>query len=134
MSETELDQAVTEHRDDRVIWLGTVTKSGRPTIRPVWFVVDDGQLIAFSAPDSAKVRQIERNPHVVLTFHTDPAAQRVRVIDGLAAVERDGAPASAPGFLEKYEHLYAGIGYDRASFDAAFSARLVITPTRTWGW
>ncbi|TCP57535.1 PPOX class probable F420-dependent enzyme [Tamaricihabitans halophyticus] len=135
MTDAALSKAINDHDSDLVVWLGTVTASGRPTIRPVWFVVDGGRLVIFSAPGAAKVRHVARNPQVVLTFHTDPAAQEVRVIDGLAEVDQTGPPASStPGFLEKYEHLYAGLGYDRTSFDTALSTRLVITHTRTWGW
>ncbi|WP_369822196.1 pyridoxamine 5'-phosphate oxidase family protein [Saccharomonospora sp. CUA-673] len=124
-----------DHAGDMVVWLGTVTAAGRPTVRPVWFVVDDGRLVTFSAPRAAKVRHLARNRHVVLSFPTDAHARNVRVIDGTAEVDADGPRASAmPGFLDKYEHLYAGLGYDRAGFDAALSTRITITPTRTWGW
>lgn len=140
MTDSQLATAVADHSGDPVIWLGTVSPSSasghaRPTIRPVWFVVAEGCFVLFSSPGAAKVRHVARNPHVVLTFHTDPRAERVRVIDGLAEIDRTGPPASATsGFLDKYEHLYAEMDYTRSGFDASFSARIIITPTRTWEW
>lgn len=72
------------------------------------------------------------------------ACGMVRVgMHGPFQVERpDGNPvrharppaSTTAGFPGKYEHLYAGLGYDREGFDAALATRLVVVPTRTWGW
>ncbi|KID29868.1 Pyridoxamine 5'-phosphate oxidase [Prauserella sp. Am3] len=135
MSEGDLARVMAQHGQDPVVWLCTVTAHGRPTVRPVWFVVDGGAFVVFSAPGTAKVAHVRGNPQVTLTFHTDSAARSVRVVDGLAAIDSHGPAASeTPGFLDKYEHLYAGLGYDRAGFDVALSMRLTVVPTSTWGW
>lgn len=133
MTETTLPDALAAHAADLVLWLGTVTPSGRPTTRPVWFLYDGDDLLVFSEPGAAKVRHVRRNPRVVVSFPSDPAAASVRVVDGTAAVE-ETPPSSFPAYLAKYESHYASVGYDRASFDATFHTLLRITPTRTWGW
>ena len=122
-----------EHPADEVLWFGTVTPSGRPTTRPVWFVHHDGELLLFSEPGAAKVRHLAGNPHVVVTFPSDPAAAHVRVVSGTAVGEH-GLPSAFPGYLAKYERHYDAVGYDRDRFDATFDALVRITPERTWGW
>lgn len=133
MTDDAVRSALTTHASDLVLWLGTVTPSGRPTTRPVWFLHDDGDLLVFSEPGAAKVRHVRKNPQVVVNFPSDPAAASVRVVHGTATVE-ETAPSSFPGYLAKYEEQYPVVGHDRASFDTAYSALLRITPARTWGW
>ncbi|MBC3194337.1 pyridoxamine 5'-phosphate oxidase family protein [Pseudonocardia sp. C8] len=133
MSDTTVQDALAARAADQVLWLGTVTPSGRPTIRPVWFLHEGGDLLVFSEPGAAKVRHVRHNPQVVVTFPSDPAAASVRVVDGKATVE-EAVPSSFPAYLDKYEPQYAGVGLDRASFDATYHALVRITPTRTWGW
>ena len=133
MTDDAVRSALTEHAADLVLWLGTVTPSGRPTTRPVWFLYDDGDLLVFSEATAAKVRHVRKNPQVVVTFTSDPAAASVRVVDGTATVE-EAVPSSFPGYRAKYEADLATMGYDRARFDAEFHTLLRITPTRTWGW
>lgn len=126
---------VTARGDEPVLWLGTVSPQGRPSIRPVWFVVHEGALVVFSAPEAWKVRHVQANPEVVVTFHTDAEASSVLVASGRAEVTLDGPPASSiPAYLAKYEASYPAVGYDREGIDTTFSARITITPTRAWGW
>ncbi|WP_337662003.1 pyridoxamine 5'-phosphate oxidase family protein [Actinoalloteichus sp. AHMU CJ021] len=128
-------EGLSEKAEDRVLWLGTVTPSNRPALRPVWFVYLEEKLVVFSEPHAAKVRHLFANPEVVMTFHSDPSAGHIRVVSGRAEVSLDGPPPSSiPEFLDKYEHLYPATGYTRHTFDAALSARITITPTHSWGW
>lgn len=133
MTDPSVRAALTSHASELVVWLGTVTPSGRPTTRPVWFLHDDGDLLVFSEPGAAKVRHVRKNPQVVVNFPGDPAAASVRVVHGTATVE-EAAPSSFPEYLAKYESHIVAMGYDRARLDAEFPTMLRITPVRTWGW
>ena len=42
------------------------------------------------------------------------------------------AASTTPGYLEKYEKMYEGIGLDKSSFDAAYDLGVRITPERFW--
>ena len=46
--------------------LGFVASDGRPLVAPVWFVVDDGQLVFTTHRHSSKGRALERDSRVVL--------------------------------------------------------------------
>lgn len=46
--------------------LGYVAKDGRPLVAPVWFVVDNDQLVFNTGKDTAKGRALARDPRVVI--------------------------------------------------------------------
>ena len=46
--------------------LGFVATDGRPLVAPVWFVVDDGQLVFTTHRQSSKGRALARDPRVVI--------------------------------------------------------------------
>lgn len=120
---------------DTVVWLTTVSAMNRPASRPVWFVFDGAQLIVFSRPDAVKVKHIENNPYVSLSFNTTDQGLDVLVISGKAEIDRTLVPSTAPGgYLAKYEPRYATIGLDRETFDQTYSVGVRITPTSSWSY
>ncbi|MGH3901402.1 MAG: pyridoxamine 5'-phosphate oxidase family protein [Pseudonocardiaceae bacterium] len=130
----ELDEQLRAKLHDRILWFTTVTPSGRPAPRPVWFVYDDGAFLVFSQATAAKVRHVRANPHVTVHFHTDPAAEHVLVVIGTAALADRLRASQLPAYLHKYEASFPAIGYDRDSFDASFNTCIRITPERAWGF
>lgn len=123
------------HLSDTVAWLTTVSPSGRPSPRPVWFVLDGGSFLVFSQPDKAKLTHIAANPHVSLHFNSAPEGTDILVITGRAELTDSAlVPSQAPGYLDKYEPHYARIGSDRDRFDGSYSVGIRITPERSWGF
>ncbi|EFC85791.1 pyridoxamine 5'-phosphate oxidase family protein [Parafrankia sp. EUN1f] len=121
--------------DDPVIWLATVSQAGQPSIRPVWFVLHEGKLVTFSTPKAWKVRHVQANPAVSVTFHTDRAAKSVLVVTGRAEVTLEGTPPSAiPAYWKKYETEMNHYGYTPERFDELYPVRITITPDKSWGW
>ena len=47
--------------------LGYLARDGRPLVAPVWFVVDDGELVFNTGRDTAKGRALQRDSRVVIT-------------------------------------------------------------------
>ena len=120
---------------DPVLWLATVSPKGRPSIRPAWFVLHEGALVTFSTPKAWKVRHIQENPEVCVTFHTDPAAKGVLVVAGRAELQLEGAPPSAiPAYWAKYEAAMRSYDYTPERFDELYPTRITIVPERAWGW
>ncbi|EHR50506.1 PPOX class probable F420-dependent enzyme [Saccharomonospora marina XMU15] len=123
------------HADDRIAWLTTVTPTGRPAPRPVWFVFDGEHFRVFSQPGTRKLEHIRRNPAVTLHFNSDADGSDVLVISATARLEgEERKPSTTPGYLDKYEQAYPAIGHDAGSFDASYSVGVRITPTRSWGF
>jgi PPOX class probable F420-dependent enzyme len=50
----------------RTAMLGYLAADGRPLVAPVWFVVDDGELVFNTGRESAKGRALARDSRVVI--------------------------------------------------------------------
>jgi PPOX class probable F420-dependent enzyme len=46
--------------------LGFLASDGRPLVAPVWFIVDNGELVFNTGATSAKGRALKRDPRVVI--------------------------------------------------------------------
>ena len=56
---SEFGALVARHlREDRIVWLTTITPSGKPLPSPVWFWWDGEDTVrVFSLPDTGRVRE-----------------------------------------------------------------------------
>ena len=59
--------------EERVVTCATVGPGGRPHLMPLWYVVEDGRVTAWTFGKSQKVRNLERLPQA--------DARRYRLID-----------------------------------------------------
>ena len=108
---TDLGALVARHlRDDRIVWLTTVTPGGAPLPSPVWFWWDGADTVyVFSLPDTARTRNIDENPKVSLNFAGDGSGGDIVILSGVASCEPDDAGAhKLPGYVHKYQW-----GFDR---------------------
>jgi PPOX class probable F420-dependent enzyme len=129
----ELTGQIERHlRDDQIVWLTTVTPTGRPAPRPVWFVWDGTHIIIYSEPNMAKLRHIAANDQVSLNFNSTPGGGDLVVISGRAEVV-DGAPlpSAFPGLLDKYLDTIRGMGNTKDWYDR-YSVAIRISPERAW--
>jgi PPOX class probable F420-dependent enzyme len=129
----EFTEQIEKHlRDDKIVWLTTVTPSGRPAPRPVWFLWDGTACTIYSVPDGAKLRHIAANDQVSLHFNCTPCGGDVVVISGRAAVLQGAPlPSAVPGMLEKYLDSIRAMGYTQEWYDA-YSTAIRVTPDRAW--
>jgi PPOX class probable F420-dependent enzyme len=119
---------------EQIIWLTTVTPSGVPQPRPVWFVWDGAAFILYSQPTAKKLRHIEKNPNVSLHFDAGPTGEDIQVLLGIAAIDRGAPPAKQmPAYLKKYSAGIAQIGLDPDSYSAEFSVAVRISSLRLRG-
>jgi PPOX class probable F420-dependent enzyme len=130
----EPDEKLLKRVDEPVAWLTTVTPTNRPAPRPIWFVYHDGAFIVFSQSGVAKLKHLKENPNVSINFNTDAAGEAVLVVSGTAEIVEGLKPSTTPGYLDKYEALYAHIGSDVAKFDAEYNVGIRVTPTKSWGF
>lgn len=130
----EPDEKLLKRVDEPLAWLTTVTPTGRPAPRPIWFVYHDGAFFVFSQSGGVKLKHIAANPNVSLNFNTNAGGGDVLVVSGTAEIVEGFKPSTTPGYLDKYEALYAAIGSDVAKFDAEYNVGIRITPTKSWGF
>lgn len=73
----------------RTAVLSWVAADGRPLSAPVWFVVDDGELVFNTGKNTAKGRALGRDSRVVLLIHDDTPPFAFVQVQGVAAVSED---------------------------------------------
>ncbi|MFT4036548.1 MAG: TIGR03667 family PPOX class F420-dependent oxidoreductase [Thermomicrobiales bacterium] len=121
--------------DEIVIWLTTTGAGDTPQPSPVWFYWDGESALIYSQPNKPKLRNIERNPRVSLNFNSSFEGGDVVVFTGNAVVEPDVTPADQhAAFVEKYTAGIASIGMTPASFAAAYSVGIRVTPDKLRGF
>jgi PPOX class probable F420-dependent enzyme len=70
--------------------LGYVAPDGRPLVAPVWFIVDNGQLVFNTGRDTAKGRALKRDSRVVICVDDPHPPYSFVQVQGIASVQ-DGA-------------------------------------------
>jgi PPOX class probable F420-dependent enzyme len=88
----------------------TVNANGTPQVTCVWVGVEGDEIVYASLPHNQKVRNLERNPRVVLSMEgegrTPIGLTHYLVVSGRARVE----PGGAPELLQKLAARYLGPG------------------------
>jgi PPOX class probable F420-dependent enzyme len=130
----ELTERIERHlTGDLIAWLTTVTPTGRPAPRPVWFVWDGAAIIIYSLNEGAKLRHIQANNQVTVHFNSDAYGGDVVVIGGRAEFFTDAPPPSRfPGFLDKYDGAISRMGRTPQWYDDGYGVALRVTPERAW--
>jgi PPOX class probable F420-dependent enzyme len=127
------DQIERHLKEDHIAWLTTVSASGRPAPRVVWFVWTGAEIVVYSLKDSAKLRHIESNHHVSVSFNCTPEGTDVVVIGGRAELLADAPPPSRyPGLIEKYAARIEQMGQRTEWYDRDYGVALRIIPERAW--
>ncbi len=127
------DQVRRRLTDDTLVWLTTVSPSGRPAPRLVWFMWTGHACLIYSQPDVAKLRHIAANDRVTLNFNSDAHGGDAVVLAGRAELAPDAPPAAAvPGLLDKYADLLETIGMTAEEFTGTYTVAVRVTLDRAW--
>jgi PPOX class probable F420-dependent enzyme len=121
-------------RRDTHGWLTTVDPTGTPQPIPVWFLWDgDSSVLVYSLPETAKLRNIERNPRVSINLDGDGQGGDIVVCLGAMAVSDDPPADEVPEYVEKYSPDLARHGWTPASFAHDYPVPLRMTIERVRG-
>ena len=128
-------KALRKLKREQVLWLTSVDDRGRPQPRPVWFHWNGEDVLIFSQPKAAKVRQIAARPDVALHFNSDAAANEVVVFLGEAHALRESvAPERVKAYLRKYRRGIVDLKMTPASFQAEYSVPILVRLTALRGF
>ena len=120
---------------EQVLWLTSVDDKGRPQPRPVWFHWNGEDVLIFSQPKGAKVRQIAARPEVALHFNSDEMANEVVVFLGEAhALLESVAPDRVKPYLRKYRRGIVDLKMTPASFQSEYSVPILVRLTALRGF
>jgi PPOX class probable F420-dependent enzyme len=131
---TEFGIRVARHlRDEVVVWMTTVSRSGAPLPSPVWFLWDGEDSVLIYSKASRRIRNLAANHHVALNFGGDGDGGDIVVLAG-TAVEEPGAPSADENepYVAKYAAQIARLGWTPESFaeDYHVPVRVSLTGVR----
>lgn len=110
-----------------IVWLTTTGAGGQPNPNPVWFLWLNGRVLVLSSPGSARVRAIQRNPKVALSFNSTTTGGDIVILNGIAdANDKPLDPNDAAAFLVKYRESIEHLGSTPEKFAAEYSRVIVI--------
>jgi PPOX class probable F420-dependent enzyme len=95
--------------EQRTLICATIGRDGAPHVMPLWFVVRDGDIWAWTYASSQKVRNLERDPRATLTIEDGETYEELRgvMFATEAEIERDPDFVAALG-LAVYERYIDG--------------------------
>jgi len=127
--------------EQRTVICATNGHDGFPHLMPLWYVVRDGTLWAWTYAKSQKVRNLERDPRATVLVETGRSYEELRgaMFESEAIIHRDFE--TVLGFAEELTRRYAeGIsaveGDAKAALEAQAPKRVAISfpPLRTATW
>ncbi|WP_328323755.1 TIGR03667 family PPOX class F420-dependent oxidoreductase [Kribbella sp. NBC_00382] len=121
--------------DELVIWLTTVGKSGTPQPNPVWFGWNGTEVLVFSQPGQAKLRNIAGQSRVAVNFNATHSGGDVGVLTGDAVL--DGKPATdeeLAAYNAKYAAGMSGLSLTADDFHRDYSVLIRIRPDNLRGF
>ena len=85
--------------ESRTVTCATIGRDGRPHLMPLWYVVRDGELWAWTYAKSQKVRNLERDPRCTLQVETGVEYGELRgvMLACDAVIHRDLDPVARLG-------------------------------------
>lgn len=132
---TEFGARAARHlREEIVVWMTSVTPSGAPVPRPVWFIWDGAETVVMYSQPKLRIRNLEANPRVALNFDGDGDGGDIVVLSGTAAVDGDLPAANDnPDYIAKYDDHIARLGMTPDTFAREYSVRVRIRLTALQG-
>jgi PPOX class probable F420-dependent enzyme len=117
-------------REERTIWLTTVSSNLIPQPRPVWFLWNGETFLIFTQPGAYKLKHIARNPNVSLHFDSDGRGGDIVVFTGEAHVI-EGKPdeKEVKAYLEKYAEGMKRIRLSPDGFAQSYRVAIRVKPT-----
>ena len=122
-------------RNEQVIWLTTVGRTGTPQPNPVWFLWDGEAFLIYTQPTAYKLRNLRHNPRVALHFDSGEDGEDVIVFTGTAILDESAPLAyNNPPYLEKYRDGIASIEMTPESMGGSYSVAIRVKPDKVRGF
>jgi len=126
-------------REQRTVICATNGQRGWPHLRPLWYVVRDDEIWAWTFAKSQKTRNLERDARATLQIEDGQEYHELRglMIEASTVVHRDFEVVAGVGaeLLQRYGTVAAGPGFMQAvRAQAAKRVALQFTTERTASW
>jgi PPOX class probable F420-dependent enzyme len=125
--------------EQRVVTVATNGRHGWPHLMPLWYVVRDGTLWAWTYAKSQKVRNLERDPRCTLQIEDGDEYSELRgvMIEAEAAIHRDLDTVAGVGAAVAESYGGAQLtppAREALAAQAAKRVALEFVPRRTATW
>jgi PPOX class probable F420-dependent enzyme len=134
LSPADRERAEGRLRANVIGWLTTVRADGQPVTVPVWFLPrEDGTILTYSKPGTAKLRNIAANPRISLALDVSDLGRNIVRLEGTARAAQDGQLPSAaenPEYLVKYLERIGALFGSPEDFAGQYSVPVLITPSK----
>lgn len=80
----------------RTAHLATADRGGRPSVAPVWYIFEAGELVFMTGADSLKARHIGENPRVCASVDDTDYPYAFVILHGDASIDRLSPEALLP--------------------------------------
>jgi PPOX class probable F420-dependent enzyme len=131
----ELTDQIKRHLlDDRVVWLTTVSPTGRPMPRPVWFFWDGSHILIYSLNTAARLANIRANANVSVHFNSTVEGEDAVELSAVAEIVGSPLLPSANAlYMAKYgRDIEEAPDFDLESVDREYDSLIRIAPIRSW--
>ena len=90
----------------RLAHLGTTNADGSPQVSVVWAGVDGDEIVIAHMGSGAKIRNIERDPRVVISFDSEESNEIGMKLTLIVHGEATLTPGGAPELLQQLARVY----------------------------
>jgi PPOX class probable F420-dependent enzyme len=118
------EEALAFLEEERTVICATNGRDGFPHLMPLWYVVRDGTLWAWTYAKSQKTRNLERDPRATLQVEAGRSYERLRgvMLRCETTVHRD--PAVIGGFMHDLTARYLPPGGDLEAMRGGFARQI----------
>jgi PPOX class probable F420-dependent enzyme len=123
---------------EQVAWIGTTGRDGFPHAVPVWFLWLGDRALVLSEPRTAKVRNLEADPRVLLHLEAGDDGEHLTVLRGTATLSPGAGPEWAgrvgAEYGAKYDEWMLRLGLTTETMFARYSTVIEIVPASLIAW
>ncbi len=133
MTQTEIETFLAPPRHAIV---GTNRVDGPPQLSPVWYIYEDGRMYISVGANTAKHRNLQRDPRISICVDGDRADVRTVIIYGTAEIIETGHPNQEAMRRRIIRHYHDNEAEARAYMESVRdmpSVLLVVTPQKIIG-
>lgn len=130
MNQTEIDDFL--HAPRHAI-VGTIGRDGAPQLSPVWYIYEEGRFYIGITADTAKYRNLRRDPRISLCIDGGREDVRTVMVTGTAELYEKAHPLQAPMRWRLISHYIADPAEARRYADSSQdweAVLIVVTPNK----
>jgi len=122
-------------QQEPVVWMTTVRRDGQPQTSVVWFLLEDDEILMYSQPDAARVRNLESNSRVAMNLDGDGQGGAIVTLEGIARFDPNSPKASQnSAYVGKYLEFMKENGWSPDDFSRLYPTAIRVEVTRVRAW